>query len=77
MKTTDFGAVDYIKVAEGFGFKATRITSEDQIEAALAEAIAHPGASFIEMMVPSQDKIIPFVPPWVAAAKEKKLPYFY
>ena len=75
--TTDFGAVDYVKVAEGFGFKTARITSEDQIEAILADAIGHPGANFIEIMVPSQDKIIPFVPPWVKAAKERKLPYFY
>ena len=29
------------------------------------------------MMVPSQDKIVPFVPAWVRAAREKKLPYFY
>jgi len=75
--TTDFGAVDYIKVAEGFGFTTARITSEDQIEATLADAIGNPGANFIEVMVPSQDKIIPFVPPWVAVAKEKGLSYFY
>ncbi|WP_284486269.1 thiamine pyrophosphate-binding protein [Sedimentitalea xiamensis] len=74
---TDFGAVDYLKVAEGFGFQTARITSEDQIEAVLRDAIENPGASFIEMMVPSQDQIVPFVPPWVRAAKEKKLPYFY
>lgn len=75
--TTDFGAVDYIKVAEGFGFQTARITSEDQIEDVLRAAIGNPGANFIEMMVPSQDKIVPFVPSWVRAAREKKLPYFY
>ena len=75
--TTDFGAVDYVKVAEGFGFEAVRITAEDQIEAALRAAIDNPGANFIEISVPSQDEIVPFVPPWVRAAKEKKLPYFY
>lgn len=74
--TTEFGAVDYIKVAEGFGFRTARITSEAEIEATLREAIAHPGASFIEIMVPSQDKIIPFVPAWVRVAKERNLPYF-
>ncbi|MDD9922342.1 MAG: thiamine pyrophosphate-binding protein [Boseongicola sp.] len=74
--STDFGAVDYIKVAEGFGFETARITSEDQIERVLSDAISNPGANFIEMMVPSQDKIVPFVPPWVEAAKEKGLPYF-
>lgn len=75
--TTDFGAVDYLKVAEGFGFSTVRITSEEEIEAVLSDAIRNPGANFIEVMVPSQDKIIPFVPPWVRAAKEKNLPYFY
>jgi len=74
---TDFSPVDYAKIAEGFGFRTARITSEDQIEAVLSEALAHPGASFIEVMVPSQDKIVPFVPPWVEKAKEKGLPYFY
>ena len=74
---TDFSQVDYLKVAEGFGFKTARINTEDEIEAVLREAIEHPGANFIEVMVPSQDKIVPFVPPWVKAAREKNLPYFY
>lgn len=75
--STDFGAVDYMKVAEGFGFKTARITSEADIEATLLDAINHQGANFIEIMVPSQDKIVPFVPSWVRAAKAKNLPYFY
>ncbi len=75
--TTDFGGVDYRKLAESFGFKATRITSEDEIEETLRDAIANPGANFIEIMVPSQDKIVPFVPNWVEVAKKKNLPYFY
>ena len=74
---TDFGAVDYLKVAEGFGFTTARITAEDQIESVLRDAIANHGANFIEMRVPSQDQIVPFVPPWVRVAKEKGLPYFY
>ncbi|MBS7705110.1 thiamine pyrophosphate-binding protein [Chelatococcus asaccharovorans] len=73
---TDFGAVDYMKVAEGFGFRTARISSEDDIRGVLAEAISYEGASFIEIMVPSQDKIIPFVPAWVRVAKERNLPYF-
>lgn len=74
--STDFSAVDYLKIAEGFGFQTERITHEDQIRDKLTAAIAHKGASFIEIMVPSQDKIVPFVPPWVEAAKAKGLPYF-
>jgi acetolactate synthase-1/2/3 large subunit len=75
--STDFGGVDYQKVAEGFGFRTSRITSESEIKPVLEEAIRHPGADFIEIMVPSQDKIVPFVPPWVEAAREKNLPHFY
>ncbi len=75
--STDFGAVDYVKVAEGFGFQTARITDESEIENTLRSAIENPGANFIEMWVPSQDKVVPFVPPWVEAAKEKGLPYFY
>jgi acetolactate synthase-1/2/3 large subunit len=75
--STDFGQVDYVKVAEGFGFQAARITDESQIETTLRDAISNPGANFIEVMVPTQDKIVPFVPSWVRAAREKNLPYFY
>lgn len=75
--STDFGRVDYLKVAEGFGFKTARITTENEIEVVLSEAIQNPGANFIEIMVPSQDKIVPFVPSWVRAAKAKNLPYYY
>ncbi|SEK03478.1 acetolactate synthase-1/2/3 large subunit [Cribrihabitans marinus] len=75
--STDFGGVDYVKVLDGFGFATARITREDQIEDVLSAAIENSGANFIEMMVPSQDKIIPFVPTWVEAAKRKGLPFFY
>ena len=74
---TDFGCVDYLKVAEAFGFKTARITDESQIEEILSEAVNNPGANFIEIQVPSQDKIVPFVPNWVRAARTKNLPYFY
>lgn len=75
--STDFGSVDYLKVAEAFGFETARITNEAEIEAILSGAIANPGANFIEIMVPTQDKIVPFVPSWVRAARAKNLPYFY
>tara|TARA_R110000751_G_scaffold98537_2_gene191609 strand:+ start:987 stop:2696 length:1710 start_codon:yes stop_codon:yes gene_type:complete len=74
--TTDFGAVDYIKLAEAFGFKTACITNDADIEQTLHEALENPGANFIEMKVPSQDKIIPFVPSWVSVAKKRNLPYF-
>lgn len=74
---TEFGAVDYIKIAEGFGFDTARITSESDINPVLSAAIANPGANFIEIRVPTQDQIVPFVPSWVRAARQKNLPHFY
>ena len=75
--STDFGSVDYIKVAEGFGFATSRILSEAEIEPTLAKAIANPGVNFIEIIVPTQDKIVPFVPSWVRSARAKNLPHYY
>lgn len=75
--STEFGAVDYIKIAEGFGFDTARITSESDINPVLSAAIANPGANFIEIRVPTQDQIVPFVPSWVRAARQKNLPHFY
>jgi acetolactate synthase-1/2/3 large subunit len=75
--STDFGGVDYVKIAEGFGFETARITSDADIEPILAKAISNQGANFIEIMVPTQDEIVPFVPSWVRAARAKNLPHFY
>lgn len=74
---TDFGGVDYLKIAEGFGFDVARVTSESEIETVLGEAMSNHGANFIEVRVPTQDQVVPFVPSWVRAAREKNLPYFY
>ena len=75
--STEFGAVDYLKIAEGFGFDTDQITSESEIEQILSAAIANTGPSFIEVRVPTQDQIVPFVPNWVRAARKKNLPHFY
>jgi len=75
--STEFGAVDYLKIADGFGFDTARITSESEIASTLSAAINNPGPNFIEIRVPTQDQIVPFVPSWVRAARKKNLPYFY
>jgi len=75
--STDFGSVDYVKIAQGFGFATSQIHSEADIEPILKKAIANPGANFVEIRVPTQDVIVPFVPSWVRAARAKNLPHFY
>ena len=43
--------IDYIKVAEGFGCKAKRVTKPEEIKPALAWANQHAGPSVIEVLV--------------------------
>jgi tartronate-semialdehyde synthase len=43
--------IDYIKVSEGFGCKAERVTRPDEIKPALERASKHPGPSVIEVFV--------------------------
>ncbi|MEL7091339.1 MAG: thiamine pyrophosphate-binding protein [Pseudomonadota bacterium] len=74
--STDFDPVDYLKIADAFGFETARITDAADIVPVLKAAISNNGADFIEIRVPTQDKIVPFVPSWVRAAKAKNLPYF-
>ncbi len=43
--------IDYIKVAEGFGCKAKRVTQPEEIKPALAWANQHAGPTVIEVLV--------------------------
>lgn len=47
---TDFGPVDYAKVAEGFGVPSYRVESETALHAALKEIDGHAGPALIEVL---------------------------
>ena len=46
-------AIDFVKIAEGMGVPARRVTSAEDLAAALAEAFAEPGPHLIDAVVPS------------------------
>ncbi|MCG7595472.1 acetolactate synthase large subunit [Mycobacterium sp. PSTR-4-N] len=46
-------AVDFVRVAEGFGVPGRRVRTAEEFAAALADAFAEPGPHLIEAMVPS------------------------
>jgi acetolactate synthase-1/2/3 large subunit len=48
---TSFGESDFATVARGFGFEATRVTSEEQLDAALVQALASGRAWLIDAEV--------------------------
>ena len=55
--------VDYCKVAEGLGCRAINVTSVDELEPALKEAIASKEPFVINCVIEQDDKVFPMVSP--------------
>ena len=54
--------VDFVKVAEGLGCKAVRITKKEEVGPALEEAIAYGGPVVLDCQIDQDDKVFPMVP---------------
>ncbi len=71
--STNFKPVNYLKIAEGFGLKAHRVTKNSELFDTLAKAFSDPEPNFIDVLMEPEDKLIPPVPKWLKKAKEKGL----
>ncbi len=60
--------VDYVKLAEAMGAKAFRVTSKDEFEPALREAIALNIPCVIDCQIEKDDKVFPMVSPGASLA---------
>jgi benzoylformate decarboxylase len=49
----DLPGLDFVKLAEGLGCDAVRVTKSSELEAALKRALAHDGVSLVEVVVDS------------------------
>ena len=49
----DLPGIDFVKIAEGMGCDAVRVTKSSELAAALKRGLAHSGVSLIEVMVDS------------------------
>ncbi len=58
--------VDFVKVAEGLGCKAIRVTKKEEVAPAIEEAIKAGGPVVIECMIAEDDKVFPMVSPGAA-----------
>jgi benzoylformate decarboxylase len=47
----DLPGIDFVKIAEGMGCDAVRVTKSSELAAALQRGLAHAGTSLIEVMV--------------------------
>ncbi|HPF30584.1 MAG TPA: thiamine pyrophosphate-dependent enzyme, partial [Lachnospiraceae bacterium] len=54
--------VDFVKVAEGLGCEAIRITKKEEVEPALKKAIAAGGPVVLDCIIEEDDKVFPMVP---------------
>ena len=54
--------VDFVKVAEGLGVKAVRVTELSRLAPAIRQAIEEKTPYFIDVQIDKDDKVFPMVP---------------
>lgn len=54
---------DFVKLAEAFGAKGIRVTSPDEVDAALQEAKITEGPVLIDCIIHADEKVLPMIPP--------------
>lgn len=53
---------DFVKLAEAYGMKGIRVTSQDQLESAIKEANDHPGPVIVDFIIEKVDNVYPMIP---------------
>ena len=61
--------VDFVKVAEGLGCKAIRVTKKEEVLPAIQEAMACGGPCVLDCIIEEDDKVFPMVSPGGAIAE--------
>ncbi|RYG10423.1 MAG: ubiquinone-dependent pyruvate dehydrogenase, partial [Caulobacteraceae bacterium] len=56
---TDLQNPDFAAMATAMGIKAFRVEESDQLEDAIAQALAHPGPALVDVVTASQELVIP------------------
>jgi acetolactate synthase-1/2/3 large subunit len=53
---------DFVKIAEGYGITAKRVTSKKDYPAALAEMVSYQGPYLLDVICPYQEHVLPMIP---------------
>ncbi|MCH8221849.1 MAG: biosynthetic-type acetolactate synthase large subunit [Chloroflexi bacterium] len=56
------GNPDFVKLAEAFGIKGLRATSQDELESVIKEAMAHDGPVVIDFQISQEANVYPMIP---------------
>ena len=60
--STELVNPDFVSIAAGFGIKGQTVSERDNLDEAVQEMFAHPGAYLLEVMVEKEDNVFPMVP---------------
>jgi acetolactate synthase-1/2/3 large subunit len=60
---TPIWSPDYAKLAEAYGIPGWRVERADQVDAALAAALAAPGPALVEFLIEQEANVFPMIPP--------------
>lgn len=58
---TELENPDFVKIAEAYRFKATKVTEREDLESAVAEMLLHKGPYFLEVVVEKEDNVFPMI----------------
>ena len=74
---TEFKNIDYTKIAEGFGLKASKLEDPKEVEKKLKELLTSEGPTLLEIPTLPEDKLTPPVPQWIEEAKKMGIKFIY
>ncbi|AGA78308.1 biosynthetic-type acetolactate synthase large subunit [Echinicola vietnamensis] len=59
---TELDNPDFIKIAEAYNMKATKVTERGDLSDAVADMLTHEGPYFLEVVVEKEDNVFPMIP---------------
>jgi acetolactate synthase-1/2/3 large subunit len=59
---TEMTNPDFVKIVEGYGIPAKRVTEREDLDGALQEMLAIDGPSMVEVVVEQEENVFPMVP---------------
>jgi acetolactate synthase-1/2/3 large subunit len=63
---TPLSCPDFVKVAEAYCIAGLKVTRREEVEPAIAQAMAHDGPFLLNFMVEPEENVFPMVPPGAA-----------
>jgi acetolactate synthase-1/2/3 large subunit len=65
---TEMDNPDFVKIVEGYGIKAKRVSKREELQDAIQEMLDFPGAYFLEVVVETESNVLPMIAPGAAVS---------